>query len=103
MLYVLGRYTSDLKGDVTELGQFIDSGSVDTSWAVCCFGSTESQAASLAATKGGHARVGFENNLLLPDGGQARDNAELVKIAADAAVAQSRTLTTADDVRSLFG
>jgi len=103
VLYVLGRYTTDLTGDIAELGRFIDSGSADTSWAVCCFGSTESQAASLAATKGGHARVGFENNLLLPGGGQARDNAELVKIAADAAVAQSRTLATADDVRSLFG
>jgi len=102
VLYVLGRYATDLTGDIAELGRFIDSGSADTSWAVCCFGATEGEAASLAATKDGHARVGFENNLLLPDGGQARDNAELVQIAADAAVAQSRILATADDVRSMF-
>jgi uncharacterized protein (DUF849 family) len=31
-----------------------------------------------AALLGGHARVGFENNLHLPDGRRAGDNAELV-------------------------
>ena len=102
VLYVLGRYTTDLTGDIAELGRFVDKGSADTSWAVCCFGATESKAAGLAAAKGGHARVGFENNLLLPNGEQANDNAELVCIAAAEATAQERTLATADDVRSWF-
>ena len=37
-----------------------------------------------AALLGGHARVGFENNLFLPDGGLAASNADLVGAVARA-------------------
>jgi len=55
-----------------------------------------------AATAGGHARVGFENNLLMPDGSEAPDNAVLVHLAAGHARSAGRRVATADDVRQLF-
>jgi 3-keto-5-aminohexanoate cleavage enzyme len=102
VLFVLGRYSTNLTGDISELRRFIDLTATDTSWAVCSFGATESEAADRAAALGGHARVGFENNLLLPNGDQADDNAALVRIATAAGRSQSRVPATAADVRSMF-
>jgi len=100
VLFVLGRYSDDLTGDPNELEEFVAALDDDTEWAVCCFGQTEQTAASMASAMGGHARVGFENNLLVPDGGTATDNAALVKLAA---VCQGdRRLATASDVRNML-
>ena len=100
VLFVLGRYSEDLTGDPEELEKFAAVLNDDTDWAVCCFGRTEQRAASLAASRQGHARVGFENNLLLPDGTRAGDNAVLVRLAANCQV--ERPVATAADVRSQF-
>jgi uncharacterized protein (DUF849 family) len=102
-LFVLGRYTDNLTGDVNDLEAFVREASEDTTWAVCCFGATEQEAVNRAADLGGHARVGFENNLLLENGAVARDNALLVRNAAEAGRARNRQPANADDVRSLFG
>jgi len=101
-LFVLGRYSHTLTGDPDELDSFLkcfEEG--DFPWAVCCFGSTESQAAALAWACGGHVRIGFENNRLLPDGSIARDNAQLIKetLATQALEPISRPLATADWIR----
>ncbi len=53
-------------------------------WAVCAFGVAEAGAALAAARAGGHVRIGFENNLQLPDGRRAAGNAELVAATVDA-------------------
>jgi 3-keto-5-aminohexanoate cleavage enzyme len=102
VLFVLGRYSDDLVGDVDELGAFVDAASPDTVWAVCSFGKTEHAAVAKAAAMGGHARVGFENNLVLPNGEIAADNAALVRLAADRGRGASRVPASADDVRQLF-
>ena len=102
VLLVLGRYTSDLTGNPAELEGFLDCLPDDAEWAVCCFGKTEQEAAGAAAEMGGHARVGFENNLYLPGGGIAPDNAALVAAAAAACRDAGRTIATADEVRALF-
>ena len=52
-----------------------------------------------AALLGGHARVGFENNLLLPDGARAASNAELVGAAARALDAVGLATQSADGLR----
>ena len=103
VLFVLGRYATDLTGRPEDLDSFVAAAPSDLSWAVCCFGRTESDAARRAAAAGGHARVGFENNLLLPDGDRAPDNAALVRLAGGAARRQGRPVATADEVRSMFG
>jgi uncharacterized protein (DUF849 family) len=100
VLYVLGRYSDDLVGDVSELPAFVDAAGDDVAWAVCSFGNTEQRAAAAAAGAGGHVRVGFENNLLLPGGQTAEDNGALVTVAA--AEAGDRPLATAADVRAMF-
>jgi uncharacterized protein (DUF849 family) len=100
VLYVLGRYSDNLTGDPRDLESFAAVASDDTEWAVCCFGKTEQAAASIASAMGGHARVGFENNLLAPDGGTATDNASLVRLAA---ICQGdQPLARASDVRDMF-
>lgn len=102
VLFVLGRYSDDLVGDPAELDSMLAALTDDVAWAVCCFGTTEQDAAMKAAVSGGHARVGFENNLQLPDGGTAPDNAALVALAARSARQCERPLATADDVRRML-
>ena len=101
VLFVLGRYTSDQQGDISALPDFVAAAGEDTVWAVCSFGNTEHDAAALAAANGGHIRVGFENNLLLPDGSMAEGNEALVRVAAS--LAGDRPIATASDVRERFG
>jgi len=103
VLFVLGRYATNLTGDVSELDAFIDAVSNGTPWAGCCFGATEHLAVARAAALGGHARVGFENNLLMPDGSVSENNATLVSRAANAGRSEGRPAATADDVRARFG
>jgi len=101
-LFVLGRYSNSLEGDVTELPGFVDAAAMDTVWAVCSFGPTEHAATQAAATLGGHARVGFENNVVAGDGAVASDNAALVRAAVAAGRAAGRPPATAADVRACF-
>ena len=101
-LFVIGRYSDDLTGDPEELSAFIAESTDDLTWAVCCFGSTEQAAVRRAADLGGHARVGFENNLQLPSGDIAPDNAALVALAVSGARESGRSIATADDVRKMF-
>ena len=92
-----------LEGDPAELDAFLrafEPGAFP--WAVCCFGPAEAEAVRRAASLGGHVRIGFENNRLLPDGTVARNNAHL--IASELALmrktgASQRPLATADWVR----
>jgi len=100
VLFVLGRYSDDLTGDPNELEEFVAALDDDTEWAACCFGRTEQTAALMAAGMNGHIRVGFENNLLLPDGLLADDNAAPVALAANCR--SERPLATAADVRRMF-
>ena len=69
---------------------------------MCAFGRHENACAEYAAAKGGHVRVGFENNLWLPDGVMAADNAALVRLAAEAARAAGRRTATADEARQML-
>ena len=102
VLFVLGRYTSDLTGDVSQLARFIEAASVEMIWSVCCFGATEHEAVAIAARVGGHARVGFENNLELPNGSIADTNASLIANAVAIGLAAGRKIASADDLRQLL-
>ena len=103
-LFVLGRYSDSLEGDPTELDAFLAAfGPGAFPWAVCCFGPAEPLAVQRAAALGGHVRIGFENNRVLPDGTVARNNAQLV--ASELALlpstgASQRPIATADWVRA---
>ena len=82
VLYVLGRYAVGQRSSPNDLLPFLAPGMPRFAhWSVCAFGARENACVATAALLGGHARVGFENNLWLPDGSVAPDNAALVAAA----------------------
>ncbi|MER9303990.1 3-keto-5-aminohexanoate cleavage protein [Mesorhizobium sp. M0293] len=83
VLYVLGRYTQGQISSPSDLLPFLAPEKPRfTHWSVCAFGRNEAACVMAAALLGGHVRVGFENNLFLPNGGIAASNAELVVATA---------------------
>jgi uncharacterized protein (DUF849 family) len=107
LLFVLGRYTpgqrsvpNDLLPYLSEIAAWPEAAKLP--WAICAFGPKETACVTAAATLGGHARVGFENNLYLPSGALARDNAELVAAGAGAAAAIGRPLADAATARRIM-
>ena len=102
VLLVLGRYSDSLTGDPDLLGRYVEGLQQDVTWMVCCFGQTENKAVAEAARLNGHARVGFENNLVLPGGSTAPDNAALVTLAAESGSDAGRRVADADDVRQML-
>lgn len=102
VLYVLGRYTPGQVSAPTDLLPFLAGASHGLPWAVCAFGRREAACAAAAAALDGHARVGFENNMHLPDGRIAAGNAPLVAAVATAATAFGRRAASPDEARSIF-
>lgn len=78
VLFVLGRYRADFQSQPADLDPFLqqDLGGLD--WFVCAFGHQEQQCALKAIEAGGHARIGFENNLYLANGELAENSAALI-------------------------
>lgn len=105
VLLVLGRYGDDAAGDPATLGPrlsaFGDTGVRRPCWSVCAFGPVEHQIALAATRHGGHARLGFENNLWRQDGTLARTNAQLIADFAAALARDGRRPATAAEIRSL--
>ncbi|MFN4140500.1 3-keto-5-aminohexanoate cleavage protein [Aestuariivirga sp.] len=107
VLLVLGRYTGGVSRFEDLLPMYLawtaEPGlSAGIPWSICAFGQREVECAAAAVTLGGHVRIGFENNMSLPDGRVARDNAELISCFAGVARTLGYGLATADDMRRLF-
>jgi 3-keto-5-aminohexanoate cleavage enzyme len=105
VLYVLGRYTEGQRsapGDLTEFLDTAQSAGASWHWSVCAFGSEEGACALKAASLGGHARVGMENNLYLDDGSRAPDNAALVQQLSDGARQLGRPIASATKAREIL-
>jgi 3-keto-5-aminohexanoate cleavage enzyme len=102
LLAVLGRYSGEAGASADEFDAFINAGIAAHPWMLCAFGPRETEFMARAAIEGGHARVGFENNLAMPDGSMAPDNAALVAVTAAGAAASGRRLASADDLRRLW-
>jgi uncharacterized protein (DUF849 family) len=79
VLFVLGRYAERTEAQAQDLLLFLAAHDAECPWAACAFGRREAACVLTAAGLGGHARVGFENNLWLADGGVAASNAQLVE------------------------
>ncbi|RKF18527.1 3-keto-5-aminohexanoate cleavage protein [Alginatibacterium sediminis] len=79
ILLVLGRYSRDLSSEPSDLLEFLHAlAGFSCEWSVCAFGAEESDCMALAAKHGGHARIGFENNMLMQDASLASTNACLI-------------------------
>lgn len=101
VLFVLGRYTQGQRSVPADLLPFLQAdGEMALDWAICAFGPREGACALTAAALGGHARVGFENNIYLADGSVAPDNAALVRQTADGARLLGRRPADADLARA---
>lgn len=102
-LFVLGRYTAGLRSDPADLLPFLAAWEGEAApWAMCAFGPREAACATAAMAFGGHVRVGFENNLWLPDGRVAADNAALVEQVVQAAFPAGRKPADAETARTLL-
>ena len=100
VLYVLGRFALTRTAMPRDLLPFLAPEAPRFhAWSVCAFGRRETACVTAAALLGGHARVGFENNLALPSGERAASNAELVGAAVHALEAVGLQTQTADGLR----
>lgn len=102
VLFVLGAYAERRAGRPAELLPLLAGLPAGWPWSVCAFGASELQCVVAAALLGGHARVGFENNLQLPSGAPAQDNAELIRITHDALTALGMRQSTLAETRRLL-
>lgn len=103
VIYVLGRYAENQISEPADLEPFLEAaGNNFPNWMVCAFGPKEAAAIGCAFDQGGHGRVGFENNLHLPDGEIAPDNAVLVGAAAQEAARAGRKIMTPGQVYELL-
>ncbi|MEM7070633.1 MAG: 3-keto-5-aminohexanoate cleavage protein [Pseudomonadota bacterium] len=102
VLFVAGRYQGHM-GTPREITPCLLSlANIDhISWSVCAFGRYENACVALAASLGGHIRVGFENNLYMADGKLAQNNADLVLQAKKIANLVGRELVTGRYLRSI--
>jgi 3-keto-5-aminohexanoate cleavage enzyme len=74
-----------------------------TTWAVAAVGRHQLPLAELAIRRGGHARVGLEDNVYLDKGVLAKGSWELVERAAGFARAAGRPIATPAEARALLG
>ncbi len=104
LLFVLGRHSVDQQSSPADLDPFVAAlGGRGLPWAMCAFGRREADCALAAARLGGHVRVGFENNLHLPDGTIAPSNAALVKATCDLLRTEGFGIMDAERAASLMG
>ena len=102
VLFVLGRYTPNQQSAPSDLDPLLEATSFREAWFLCAFGKHELACVDRALARGGHARIGFENNFYRPDGTRAAGNAELVGLAATRSLQQGRPPANADQARELF-
>jgi uncharacterized protein (DUF849 family) len=103
-LFVLGRYLEHRESEPADIEPFLEArGDRDLDWFVCAFGSREHDCALSALRRGGHARVGFENNLLRPDGSLAENTAEQVAALRSAALSAGIEIADAARTREILG
>ena len=103
VLFVLGRYRVDFQSEPADLDPFLQHDLSGLDWFVCAFGHQEQQCALKAIDAGGHARIGFENNLYLPNGELAGNTAALVTSLVDALASRSCRPAQSETARQLLG
>jgi uncharacterized protein (DUF849 family) len=102
---VLGGIGSTLE-DVMYMKQTTDRffGQENYKWSVIGAGyPAEFNLATLAIMMGGHARVGFEDNIFIKKGVLAKSNAELVERVVRIAQELDREIATPDEARKILG
>jgi len=81
----------------------IESIPKDSTYTVCAIGKHEFPMVKLSIERGGHARVGFEDNVYLSKGVLAKSNGELVEKAVGIADEFGRGIATPNEARKILG
>ena len=102
-LFVLGRYSADQQSASMDLLAFLSDWPQDWPWSVCAFGLSEAMCMAAAIGLGGHVRVGFENNLHLPDGTLANGTSDLAGIVQDLAGSVGRGTASLGQAKRIYG
>lgn len=104
VLFVLGRYTQNQMSTEADLIPFLKhQNSFEVPWMVCAFGASEQKCLLDAANRGGHMRIGFENNLLDTHGQVAQNNTQQLQDIVNAAQTMDLSLATSDEARRILG
>ncbi len=103
VLFVLGRYAIDFQSTADDLMPFLQQDLDDLDWFTCAFGLQEQACVLSGIQHGGHARIGFENNLHLPNGELAGSTHELVLNLKDAIEKSNRVVANAEIARDIIG
>ncbi len=103
VLFVLGRYSVDFQSDPADLEAFLDHDTSGLDWFTCAFGRREQDCVLAAVAAGGNARIGFENNLYLPDGSLAENTAALVQSLVARLEATGQRAATAAEASQRLG
>ena len=102
-MFVLGKYGDAAAGAVADLDVLLEATDPNAyPWAVCCFGPNEHAVMRAVLDRGGHVRIGFENNVVLNDGTPAPDNAALIREFVTATADHGRQPASAQEVRAVF-
>ncbi|MFV0432001.1 MAG: 3-keto-5-aminohexanoate cleavage protein [Alphaproteobacteria bacterium] len=99
VLFVLGRYEEKGTSSPLDLIDFIANNKQQHLWMVCAFGILETTIAQAVISLGGDMRVGFENNLYLPNGELAQKNSDLVKLTTQSIQHIHKKPATAQEIR----
>ncbi|MCP4875548.1 MAG: 3-keto-5-aminohexanoate cleavage protein [Gammaproteobacteria bacterium] len=103
VLFVLGRYNVNFQSDPTDLDSFLQYDLSQLDWFTCAFGHKEQQCVMRAIEAGGNARIGFENNLYLPNGNIASNTASLVESLVAALRQNDFAAATSEAARQRLG
>lgn len=98
--FVLGVQMAATARDLAFLVHSIPEG---CTWTVAGIGRYQIPMATLAIVMGGHARVGFEDNVYLSKGVLAKSNGELVEKVVRIARELGREIATPDEAREILG
>lgn len=103
VLFVLGRYNVNFQSEPADLEPFLRYDLTGLDWFTCAFGHREQECVMTAIEAGGNARIGFENNLFLPNGEIAASTAALVESLSDALGQQGLATANCSEARQLLG
>lgn len=98
--FVLGV---QMPATVRDLSYMVESLPEGSTWTVAGIGRHELPMAAAAILMGGHARVGFEDNVYLSKGVLAKSNGELVEKIAKISRELGREVATPDEAREILG
>jgi uncharacterized protein (DUF849 family) len=102
-IFVLGRYTSNQQSLPRDLEPFLEKeipASMD--WFVCAFGKDELSCLEAAVDAGGHARIGFENNIFQATGEPAQSTASQVSVLVQSLISNAYRIATPAQARELL-